>query len=268
MHGLPFEVAAGSVVGREHARAGRNNQDAYFARASEDGWVAVVADGCGSGARSELGAQLGARRVVEGALALLGREVPVDSPEFLPRLGGEVLGFLQALASGFGAEFLGECLLFTVVGAVVTPEHTLVFSAGDGLWALNGEVHRLGPYPGNAPPYLAHGLVKRGAGSFEARALRPTAEVDSLLLGTDGAADLAGLERALIPELGEPVGPLSRFWTEERYFRNPDALRRRLALLNRESVRADFAAGRLERTPGLLEDDTTLVVLRRRQGRG
>ncbi len=268
MHELPFEVAVASVTGREHVRAGRNNQDAYFARESEEGFVAVVTDGCGSGARSELGAQLGARRVVEGALSLLGLEVPVDSPGFLSRLSNDVLCFLRTLASGFGAEFLGECLLFTVVGVVVTPEHTLVFSAGDGLWVLNGEVHRLGPYPGNAPPYLAHGLVKPGSVSFEAQALRRTAEVDSLLLGTDGAADLIDLERARIPELGEPVGPLSRFWTVERYFRNPDALRRRLVLLNRESVRADFAAGRIERTPGLLDDDTTLVVLRRRRGRG
>jgi hypothetical protein len=254
MSSLPFEVAAASVVGREHARAGRNNQDAFFARASAEGFVAVVTDGCGGSARSELGAQLGARRVVEGALALLGREVPVDSPEFLPRLGEEVLGFLQALSGGLGEGFLEECLLFTVVGVVVTAEHTLVFSAGDGLWALNGEVHRLGPFPGNAPPYLARGLREPGAVSLEAKALRPTAGVDSLLLGTDGVEHL----------LGEP---LSRFWSDDRYFRNPDALRRQLTLLNRESIRADFAAGRLERTTGLLEDDTTLIVLRRRQGR-
>ncbi|MFY0527709.1 protein phosphatase 2C domain-containing protein [Archangium gephyra] len=258
MSSLPFELAAATVLGREHARAGRNNQDAFWARASEHGLAAVVTDGCGSGAQSELGAQLGARRVVEGALSLLGRQVPVESPGFLQQLGADVLCFLQALSGELGERAIGEALLFTVVGAVVTPEHTLVFSAGDGLWALNGDVHRLGPFPNNAPPYLAYGLLKPGAVSLKANCLRPTAEVDSLLLGTDGVSDLAGLAE---------VGPLSQFWREERYFSNPDALRRRLSLLNRESVRADFPARRLERVPGLLSDDTTLVVLRRRQER-
>jgi Protein phosphatase 2C len=266
MSSLPFELAAATVLGREHARAGRNNQDALWARASEHGLAAVVADGCGSGAQSELGAQLGARRAVEGALSLLG-QVPVDSPEFLQRLGADVLCFLQALSGQLGERAIGEALLFTLVGAVVTPEHTLVFSAGDGLWALNGDVHRLGPFPGNAPPYLAYGLLKPGAVALKANALRPTPEVDSLLLGTDGVSDLAGLAAAQVPEREEPVGPLSQFWSEDRYFSNPDALRRRLALLNRESVRADFPARRLVRVPGLLTDDTTLVVLRRRQGR-
>jgi hypothetical protein len=204
---------------------------------------------------------------VEGALSLLGLEVPVDSPEFLQRLGADVLCFLQAVSGELGEGVIGEALLFTLVGAVVTPEHTLVFSAGDGLWALNGEAHRLGPFPNNAPPYLAYGLLKPGAVSLQTNTLRPTAEVDSLLLGTDGAVDLAGLAEAQVPEREEPVGPLSQFWSEDRYFANPDALRRRLALLNRESVRADFSARRLERVPGLLSDDTTLVVLRRRQGR-
>lgn len=267
MSSLPFALAAATVQGREHARAGRNNQDALWARATEHGLAAVVADGCGSGAQSELGAQLGARRCVEAALTLLERRVSVDSPEFLPRLGADVLCFLQALTGELGERAIGEALLFTLVGAIVTPEHTLVFSAGDGLWALNGDVHRLGPFPNNAPPYLAYGLLKPGAVSLQANALRPTIEVDSLLLGTDGVADLAGLSEALVPESEQPVGPLGQFWSDERYFRNPDALRRRLSLLNREAVRADFTARRLVRVPGLLADDTTLVVLRRQQGR-
>jgi hypothetical protein len=48
-----------------------------------------------------------------------------------------VLYFLQALRGELGERAIGEALLFTMVGAVVTPEHTLVSSAGDGVWALN-----------------------------------------------------------------------------------------------------------------------------------
>jgi hypothetical protein len=57
---------------------------------------------------------------------------------------------------------------------------------------------------------------------------------------------------------------LSQFWEEDRYFRNPDALRRRLALINSEYTHLDREAGVLIREPGLLPDDTTLVAIRRR----
>jgi hypothetical protein len=191
----------------------------------------------------------------------------MESPEFLEAVRARVLKFLTTLTAQLGESLVGEHLLFTVVGAVITPARTLVFSAGDGLWALNGQVHPLGPFPNNAPPYLAYGLLSSGAVALERQALVPTDEVMALMLGTDGAADLAKLSAARMPERDEPVGPLSQYWTDERYFQNPDALRRRLALLSRESVRADFTAHRLVRTPGLLADDTTLIVLRRRMGR-
>lgn len=266
MPSLPFDIAAGSVQGREHARSGRNNQDALCVRASEHGLVAVVADGCGSQPCSELGAQLGVRRLAQAALARLEDGARVDEEGFLPGLREDVLELLAELRGELGREVLAD-FLFTLVGAVVTPAHTLVFSAGDGVWALNGEVHALGPFPGNAPPYLAYALLRGEDVPLVTRALVPTEDVHALLLGTDGVGDLARLASARVPEREEPVGPLSQFWTDDRYFANPDAVRRRLALLNREAVRADFTAHRLVRSPALLPDDTTLVVLRRRMGR-
>jgi hypothetical protein len=262
----PFDIAAASVMGREHSRAGRNNQDALSLLTQGEVLAAVVADGCGSGAHSEVGAQLGARCVAQAVLAVAGEGTPMESPEFLEAVRARVLKFLTTLTAQLGNSLVGEHLLFTVVGAVITPARTLVFSAGDGLWALNGQVHPLGPFPNNAPPYLAYGLLSSGAVALERQALVRTDEVMALMLGTDGAVDLAKLSAARMPERDEPVGPLSQYWTDERYFQNPDALRRRLALLSRESVRADFTAHRLERTPGLLADDTTLIVLRRRMG--
>ena len=259
-----FDIAAASVIGREHVRTGRNNQDSLHVCTQGEVLAAVVTDGCGSGAHSEVGAQLGARCVGRAVHAVLGQGLGVEEPEFLGRVSAEVLKFLGSLTEQLGTSLVGEHLLFTVVGAVVTPRSTLVFSAGDGLWALNGEVHALGPFPGNAPPYLAYGLLPEGRVKLERQALVPTDEVVALMLGTDGAADLSKLTEAKVPESEEPVGPLSQFWTNERYFQNPDALRRRLSLLGRESVKADFTARRMVRTPGLLADDTTLIVLRRR----
>lgn len=267
MSSLPFDIAAASVIGREHSRAGRNNQDAFCVDACEQGLAAVVADGCGSGSHSEVGAQAGARLVVASALRLLRDGARVEEGAFLTALRERSVAFLRELALGLGRGGLQDCLLFTVVGAVVTPELTLVFSAGDGVWALNGQVHPLGPFPGNAPPYLAYGLIPDSVVPFARQALVPTADVRSLMLGTDGVGDLARMAESLVPEREEPVGPLSQYWNDERYFRNPDALRRRLSLLVRESVRVEPVSHRLVRSPGLLPDDTTLVVLRRREGR-
>jgi hypothetical protein len=258
-----FDIAAGSVAGREHVRTGRNNQDALHVRANEHGVAAVVTDGCGSSGHSEVGSWLGARCVVEAALEALAQGARPEEPSFLDRVRSEVLRYVAEVSGRLGPDALAEAMLFTVVGAVITPEHTLIFAAGDGVWALNGKVHKLGPFPGNAPPYLTYGLLRPGMSPLERQALVPTPEVESLLLGTDGAQDLLELESTPMPESGEPVGPFSQLWEEDRFFRQPDALRRWLTLLTREHVRADFDARRLVRTPGLLGDDTTLLVLRR-----
>jgi hypothetical protein len=140
-----------------------------------------------------------------------------------------------------------DCFLFTVVGLALSGERGCVFAAGDGIAAVDAAVVKLGPFPGNEPPYLAYGLISREAPGFSV--VRAFSGARSALVGTDGAFDLADLHS---------------FWEEERYFQNPDAVRRRLALVNREVVRPLWDERRIERSPGLLDDDTTLVVVRRR----
>jgi len=53
-----FFVAAGTIIGREHVRLGKNNQDKVIVSVRDDSIVAVVTDGCGSGNSSEVGAAL------------------------------------------------------------------------------------------------------------------------------------------------------------------------------------------------------------------
>jgi hypothetical protein len=148
-----------------------------------------------------------------------------------------------------------------------------MFSLGDGLVYVNGQ--RVGPgrASNNAPAYLAYGLLAPAfpglgppAPRFQVFRTVPTAEVRSVVIGTDGAEDLAAVADRTVPGKAEGVGPLSQFWTDDGYFRNPDLLRRRLTQVNREAVKADPGEGGLKREPGLLPDDTTLVVIRRRRG--
>src|SRR5687767_12676541 len=71
-----FHLTTASVLGREHARLFRNNQDGVAARVEDGIAVAVVTDGCGSGTSSEVGARLGARFLAQTLPGLV-REVGV-----------------------------------------------------------------------------------------------------------------------------------------------------------------------------------------------
>lgn len=263
-----FEIAGGSVPGRSHLRAGRPNQDAWAWRSRGDRLVAVVADGCGSGAHSEVGARLGARLVVERLWHQLESGASLEKESTWEAARRATLATLATLAESLGgslAETVSELFLFTVVGVAIDGAVGRVFAAGDGLFALDDAITVLGPFPGNEPPYLGYGLLNAD------RAPRLTVErafdasrVRSILLGTDGAAELHALADRPLPGGDGLVGPLSQFWRDDRPFKNRDAVRRRLALVNREVSRPVWHERRIDKDPGLLEDDTTLVVIRRK----
>lgn len=276
----PFiDVATGSVVGRDHRRTGKNNQDALaWAPLEQEGIVAVVCDGCGSQPHSEVGARLGASLMVQVVIQQLTRTSLADAG-FWSAVQQQMLKRLRWLARQLGGENTKDLtkdlvktvqhhLLFTLLGAVITPEETVIFGLGDGVYALNGEIHPLGPYAHNAPPYLAYHLLPAEILNFEPPPLqvhlqRPTATVQTLLLGSDGVLDLIAAASSLLPGKAEPVGELSQFW-QDAYFQNRDRIRRRLTLINRDITRADWKQQQLVKHSGLLPDDTTLVCLRRR----
>jgi hypothetical protein len=260
----PYEVAGGTVTGRSHVLSGKPNQDAYAWIARGDVLVAAVCDGCGSSAHSELGARIGARVCTALLADRLADGAALDSPALWDALRGDVLDTLRALAAAMGGSLtrtVTDHFLFTVVGLALAGERGCVFAAGDGIAAVDGALQVLGPFPGNEPPYLAYGLTSREAPGFSV--VHAFSGACSALIGTDGAADLAELAARPLPGGGE-VGPLSRYWEEDRYFDNADAVRRRLALVNREVERPIWHERRIDRRPGLLDDDTTLVVVRRR----
>jgi len=203
-----YDVAAGTVTGRAHLLAGRNGQDAFAVERAGGGAVAVVCDGCGGEPRSEIGAVLGARLVARA----LARERDLDV------VRRDVLAGIARVADAAGAD-VRECLLFTVVAAVLRGGNALVVTCGDGVVAVDGAVRAMGPYA--APPYVAYG------GAWEVLHDGPASTV---LVGTDGAADLPSLDA---------------FWSDDRVFRNPDMVRRRLWLAR----------------PA---DDATVAVIRRR----
>lgn len=261
-----FVVGAGTVAGRQHRLSGSNAQDAFAWRSTPRWTAAVVCDGCSGGAHSEVGAQLGAPIF----LSALGVQLDAASPGRAPgeqdliacleRARQATVAHLRRLARAMGAHrerSLVDYFLFTVVGVVVAESRTLIFSRGDGLYALNGEVVIQPPFPGNRPPYLADDLLAppehAATPRWQFQVSLPTTEVRSVLIASDGAARYASLVGRSIPGSREPIAPLSQFWENDRFVRHPDAIRRYLARLTRPSEDGEM----------LLDDDTTIVVARR-----
>lgn len=230
---MNFDAALGTVIGGAHRRAGRNGQDGGVIARREDALVAVVTDGCGSARHSEVGAKLGAQIVAQTVLA------HCESPRDWSRIAADVVEQLARVAEPFAGDpvAIADAFLFTILGAVVTPREVVVFSAGDGLFAINGAVHAIGPYPGNAPPYLGYALLGAANPSFTIEYEGAPEDVETLLIATDGAEPLL-------------LSGAAPFWSEEAIFANPDALRRRLFLLTRPGA-------------AMLDDDTTMAVIRR-----
>jgi len=269
-----FSIAGGSVPGTDHIKPGQpvwvNNHDAFTWRTGKDFMVAVVCDGCGSGEHSEVGAKIGAEFVAKRIAARFGPEMmwfyESSVPSLLSQTQEGLIKLISEIARGMGSEedlerIVENYFLFTIVGVLVSPDWTVTFSMGDGVLALNGDVHVIPPFPGNAPPYIGNYARARDPGrplaNFVRHQVIPTADVQSILIGSDGVGDLIEAEAMPLPGKIDLVGPLAQFWTDDKFIQNPDMIRRRLAVVNREWV-----DGRHIRK-GLLRDDTTLVVIRR-----
>jgi len=268
-----LKVSGGSVPGTDHTKPGKpgwvNNHDSFgWSQLSNDCLVAVVCDGCGSGAHSEVGAKLATqisldllsdatnRYMIETALKESSQTINLERVKTL------LTSQIGVLAHSMGRSFsmiINDYFLFTMVGCIVTPVKTFLFSVGDGVFVLNGEVVRLGPFPDNAPPYISYNLLGRKV-DIDVNRTIATSDLQSLIIGSDGAVDLIEAENKLIPRSEEKVGNILQFVSDDLYFKNKDAVRRRLSLVNKEAPEVVNGVARM--TQGLLPDDTTLIAVR------
>ena len=253
-----FHVAAASVIGANHLRTYRNNQDGICLQAGEDLLVAVVTDGCSSAPSSEVGARLGARWLGEWIPRYL--DLARTPDELLENVRAGLADFLRKTALLLRPEpdelahTLEEFFLFTYLAAVLQPERTLVFGQGDGVVSVNGAVKVIDSGPDNAPPYPAYALVREALRGDPGSLLPvlhhegPTSEVSSLLIATDGAAELVARAKEPLSS-GEVPGGLEQFESGAALLEDPTVLQKRLTMLARVHHR--------------LRDDTTVVLVRR-----
>lgn len=271
-----FAIAGASVPGSDHTKPGKpgwtNNHDAFDFEIAENYLVAVVCDGCGSIPHAEVGAKIGARLVVRNIVDAIRSDPELELSSFETGFNSylkvELMSDLQEIAAKLDSNvpmIVQMYFLFTIVGVVMTPEFTAIFTFGDGVYSLNGETVIVPPAEGNAPPYvgqlLAPGLMHPKHLKFTVHRIISTMEVKSILIGTDGVRDFIAAEQLHLPGKDTLVGPLSQFWTDQRYVDNPDCIRRRLALTNLEIT--EEVGDHVRIRSGHLKDDTTLMVIRR-----
>ncbi|GHO47923.1 protein phosphatase 2C domain-containing protein [Ktedonospora formicarum] len=244
---MSFRICAGSITGRDHLLDGRNCQDAlHYLEFEVEGApyvVGVVADGCGEGLYSEVGARLVAPFVCQSIRNSLRNNVPLED---LPNLLlVQVKRFLYLLLDGYDFSdegerdiFIHNHLLFTLVGFVITPQETLTFLAGDGLIQVNDVSHCIRE---EAPAYLTYMLVKPDGqvGDLPGFTLYslPTAELERLMIGSDAWLDEPEL-RAEVWRGRTPVAMqrLMNRWSDAQHFRDDASLI--TVVREREEVRA------------------------------
>ena len=287
MKAIGFEIAGGSIVGRDHVGGkeillGKNSHDAFIMQGTPDEClIGLVCDGSGSKPHSEVGAKIGANLLATNIRQLyprFARGIGPDQPlpdEFFERVRQDTLATIRGLAlSMTGDASLSKTVenyfYFSTLGFLITKPWTYVFGIGDGTYLVNGVERRLEPEEGNKPPYMSYQLLDNEFSRDKPHLLRfkvhetlRTFDVDSLLIGSDGVGQLIDFQEREIPGMdGKLVGPASQFWTQDKFFKNPDAIRRRLSLINRQQWWSGAKASATCQDR-LLEDDTTLVVARR-----
>jgi len=274
-----FEIAGASVLGTDHLKMGKNNQDFFHWLRTDDYLIAIVSDGCGSenAKYSEVGSKLLSTIFANYLAKYLERhknargENLFQNERFWEELGKDVLARIRVIAQEMGEDWwenLRSYFLATLVGVVIRKDATCIFSCGDGFFAVNGELQELSPFDGNCPQYFVYNLTGSDITDelkIQRHHIIPTSEVHSLMIGTDGVGDLIKAAEKPFPAQKRLVGPIEQFWSDDDYFNNLARMQQVLNLANTERKRANWEERNLDISPGLLSDDTTLITLRRKE---
>jgi len=223
---MNWRMRAGNVIGRSHLVAGKNNQDAVkileFKTSKGIYRIGIICDGCSEGKNSEVGAKLTAHFAVNRIFELVNDSffLTKDIPK---ALYFSIQIFLMQLLEQYSSAneerflFINDHFLFTIIGFIQGPNNTVVFSIGDGVIIINGDIQVIDQ--NDTPNYLAYHLVD---GSYLGKGLyMATPHLDVQAVKTNSLEKLA-------------IG--SDAWNEEPYLlfeeiwnnKHPYALQRKM----------------------------------------
>lgn len=283
---MSFEIAHGSVIGRDHRISGKNNQDSYHIYYDNNFMAAVVTDGCGdpSCSGSEVGAKLGAKLVtnaIREAYYLYYNTHLINSfwslaeyyiSEGIRDAVNVAYGSLWCHDEGMVKKIVNDMFLFTIVGVFATEEDFVIFTIGDGSAFVNDVPVYIEKWEDNSPPYIGykltgvydnivHKIYGIPATSFYFPLKTKTNTVRNFLIGTDGVDDFLRAEDYIRVRNGN--GKISQFWENDEFFVNSNALTNRLNAINQDTQEINWEQQKVKKLNGPLRDDTTIIVGRK-----
>ncbi len=233
-----MKIAYATIAGSTHRTLYYNSQDAVEIVQTPNYTIGIVADGCGSGSNSEVGAQLGVK-----FLAKYIQECITNEREWKNEMASKMHTYTEKLIhlhTKDSKRFTKNYLLYTLIGFVLEYDRITLFSCGDGVFVINDNIKIINQ--NNRPKYLNNGFLGKDGGSFEFTELKYTKQ--KIIVATDGFEDLVqAINNKEISEY-ESVNELLE---DEQNFDNPIQLPKLLAKY------AD---------KGILKDDCTLIMLK------
>lgn len=166
-----WTVQHGVKMGHYHRDQFNNGQDAAGSFVFDDAggrigeWVCgFIADGCGSGKHSEIGANQSVRVALRQMHHLMMQGYPAAAipgllfSDILQYINRNVIdNCLSAFDYGERAELVADYWLFTALGVIMSDNLGVIFHAGDGVISLDDDLTILDQ--NNAPTYLGYACI-------------------------------------------------------------------------------------------------------------
>lgn len=164
-----------SLMGANHQKQGKNNQDAYQIGTWNNSYILVVADGVGDQPYSHIGSHLTARQPI--------REYYICNTYDLDYVESHIINMMYHVAPYF-FDPIHSFLLSTLLVAVIHPlDDTFIYGIGDGFYSINDTLYKLDN--GNTPESLSYNLLGNPS-SLKIHKVVPTKDVTSVSIATDG----------------------------------------------------------------------------------
>jgi len=275
-----FEVASGTIRGTGHKVLDKPNQDSFLVCKRKDHIVGVVCDGNSSCEHSEVGARIGAKLICDNISSVIDRfdantvfssdtalrhALNIVKTEVIASI--DIMAGMMSLYNDDKKSILGDYFVFTSLFFVITENNYVIAGIGDGTYIINNELKPMGDYPDNCPPGIVYMLFPHLDENMHDIAIHEfgnTSDLKNLLIASDGIDDITEKYLQNIPGQNKHVGEIGQFLNNDKYFKNPDAVRRTLTLMNRDIQKIDWNNSTIDRSTGLLHDDTTLIAIRRK----
>jgi len=233
-----MNIGYGTTQGFTHRNLDYNNQDAVITMEDKGCTIGIVADGCGSGSNSEVGAQLGVKFILKFILNKL-----QINQNWQINLKNEIQNYSRGITElhlGSLNNFVKDHLLYTIIGFVKEGGKLTIFSCGDGVIIIDNETTIINQ--DNRPKYVNNELLGEEGGEFVFQELRYTGQ--SILIGSDGVEDIIeGIRKGEITDYSS----ITDFIEDISNYNNPIKIPKFLQSYSRN---------------GVLRDDCTLIMLK------